>query len=137
MACMWLCAACLVFTVAPTAADSTGKMIEGTIRVHPDSVHHIAPGDRLIIKLFYPSDGFEKDQKFAIVSTFTLPVAFQIAPTMDMSRRSKWPAYMVEAFTDKDQDILSIVPGELHARTPDLVPLGTTDIILELNASRK
>ena len=48
--------------------------------------------NRLIIKLFYPMDGFEKDTKFAIAPTFTLPLAFRISPTIDMNGKSKWKA---------------------------------------------
>ena len=54
-----------------------------------------------------------------------------------MSRRSKWKSYVVEVFTDKDSDVLSVVPGELFASTPGLVPLGTAGVILELDTLRK
>jgi hypothetical protein len=43
----------------------------------------------------------------------------------------------VQAFTDKDGDVLSVVPGELLASTPGVVPLGTTGVTLELNTLRK
>ncbi|MFQ5960528.1 MAG: hypothetical protein ACE5MG_03965 [Candidatus Methylomirabilales bacterium] len=112
-------------------------MIQGTVRVHPDLVRYVAPEDRLIIKLFYPGDGVEMAPKFTILSKFTLPLKFRVSPTIDMSGRPKWKAYMVEVFTDKDRDVLSIVPGELIARTADLVPLGTTGLVLELNALRE
>lgn len=54
-----------------------------------------------------------------------------------MSGRTKWRSYVVEAFTDKDNDVLSVVSGELVARTPDVVPLGTTGIVLELSTLRQ
>lgn len=98
---------------------------------------HISQGDRLIIKLYYPGDGIERDPKFQILPDFTLPLPFRIAPTIDMSGRTKWTSYIVEVFTDKDHDVLSIVPGELIARTPELVPLGTAGVVLELNTLRK
>jgi hypothetical protein len=113
------------------------KTIQGTITIHPDFAHYIAPGDRLIIKLFYPGDNLERDLKFTILSQFTLPLEFRVSPTLDMSHGSKWPAYVVEVFTDKDHDILSVVPGELMARTPEPVPLGTTGVVLELQTLRK
>ncbi len=123
---------------APAAeADAATKVIQGTVRVHPDFARDIAPGDRLIFKLFYPRGGQEMAPKFTIVSTFTLPLAFRLAPTIDMSGEPQWQAYMVEVFTDKDHNILSIVPGELIARTPALVPLGTTGVSLELKARGK
>ncbi len=120
-----------------TAADTSEKLIQGAIRVQADMAHHIAKGDRLIIKLYYPGDGIERDPKFQIVSDSTLPLTFRIAPTIDMSGRTKWSSYIVEAFTDKDQDVLSVAPGELIARTPDLVRLGTDGVVLELNVLRK
>jgi hypothetical protein len=54
-----------------------------------------------------------------------------------MSRRTKYDAYVLELFTDKDDDVLAVAPGELIARTPGPVPLGTTDLSLELNAARE
>lgn len=122
---------------AAAAADTSEKLIQGEIRVQPDMAQHIASGDRLIIKLYVPSDGVERDPKYQILPDFTLPLTFRIAPTIDMSGRTKWSSYVVEAFTDKDNDVLSIAPGELIARTPERVPLGTAGVVLELNALRK
>ncbi len=118
-------------------ADTSAKLIQGEIQVRPNMAHHIAVRDRLVIKLYVPKGGIERDLKFQIVSDFTLPLTFRIAPTIDMSGHTKWRSYIVEAFTDKDNDVLSIAPGELIARTPELVPLGTTGVVLELNALRK
>lgn len=127
----------LLVAVMGAAADTADKLIQGEIRVQADMGHHISKGDRLIIKLYYPSGGIERDPKFQILSDFTLPLTFRIAPTIDMSGRTKWPSYIVEAFTDKDDDVLSVAPGELVARTPGVVRLGTTGVVLELNTLRK
>ncbi len=133
---MWLCGLAMGLGAA-TAADTSKTLIQGEIRVPSDMAHHIAKGDRLIIKLYYPSDGIERDPKFQILPDFTLPLTFRISPTIDMSGRTKWRSYVVEAFTDKDNDVLSVVSGELVARTPDVVPLGTTGIVLELSTLRQ
>ncbi len=119
---------------AAAAADTSEKLIQGEVRVRADMAQHIAMDDRLIIKLYVPSDGIERDPKFQILPDFTLPLTFRIAPTIDMSGRTKWPSYIVEVFTDKDNDVLSVASGELIARTLELVPLGTTGVVLELNA---
>ncbi|WP_143301818.1 hypothetical protein [Candidatus Entotheonella palauensis] len=119
------------------AADVSEKLIQGEIRVRADMAHHISQGDRLIIKLYNPGNGIERDPKFQILPTFTLPLAFRIAPTIDMSGRTKWPSYIVEVFTDKDSDVLSVASGELVARTSGLVRLGTSGLVLELNALRQ
>ncbi len=131
-----LCLAGMALLALSVSAGSSETTIQGTIQVHPDFAHHIAPEDRLILKLFYPGHGVEKDVKFDMMPTFSLPLTFRISPTLDMSGQSKWRAYMVEVFTDKDHDVLSAVPGELMARTPALVPLGTTGVVLELKALR-
>jgi hypothetical protein len=134
---VWLGLLWAVLPGTSTDAEMAEKTIQGTITVHPDFAHYIVPGDRLIIKLFYPGDNLERDLKFTILSQFTLPLEFRVLPTLDMSHGSKWSAYVVEVFTDKDQDILSVVPGELMARTPEPVPLGTTGVVLELQTLRK
>ena len=118
-------------------ADESRRFIRGTIDVRPDLTQHVSPEDRLVIKLFHPGDGVELDAKYAILETFTLPVEFRIAPTFDMSGGSKWKSYVVQVFTDKDSDVLSVAPGELLGGTTDPVPLGTTGLALELDSLRK
>ena len=135
-----VCGACLLalwLFVATGWSDESRKFIQGTIDVHPDLIHNVSPEDRLVIKLFHPGDGVELDAKYAIQATFTLPVEFRIAPTFDMSGRSKWKSYVVQVFTDKDADVLSVAPGELFGGTRDPVPLGTTGLVLELDTLRK
>lgn len=135
-----LCTATLLAVWLYAAAgwsDEPRKYIQGTIDVRPDLIQHVSPEDRLVIKLFHPGDGVELDAKYAILATFTLPVEFRIAPTFDMTGRSKWKSYVVQVFTDKDADVLSVAPGELLGGTRDTVPLGTTGLALELDSLRK
>jgi hypothetical protein len=54
-----------------------------------------------------------------------------------MNAQTKYDAYVVELFTDKNDDVLATAPGELIARTPAPVPLGTEDLRLELNSTRE
>jgi hypothetical protein len=124
--------------LALTAASSRADMqtIRGTLTVAPELAHHIGPDDRLILKLYYPQDGVEMDATYRIVRSFSLPFAFQVAPSIDMNGRTKYDAYVLELFTDKNGDVLAVAPGELIARTPTPVPLGTRDLSLELNAAR-
>ena len=68
---------------------------------------------------------------------FVLPFPFLAAPSIDMNARTKYDAYVVEVLTDKDGDVTEIAPGELVARTPEPVPLGTKDLRLELSAVRE
>ncbi len=112
-------------------------MIEGTITVHPDQARHVGPRDRLIITIFHPKGGVEMDKKFQIIPSFELPFEFRIAPALDMSRRTKWRDYIVEVFIDKDRNTRANLPGELVARSTDLVALGTTGLALELNAASR
>jgi hypothetical protein len=122
---------------ASWAAGTEMQAIRGTLTVAADLAHHIGPDDRLIIKLYHPKDGVELDATFQIVPRFELPLEFLAAPSVDMSGRTKFDAYVLELFTDKDDNVLGTAPGELLARTLDPVPLGTTGLQLELNASRE
>ena len=131
---IWLA---LIVTAAPSAGEGQMRSISGTVTVAPDLARHVGPDDRLIIKLYRPSGGVELDAKYQIVPSFELPLEFHAAPSIDMSGQTKFDAYVVEAFTDKNADVLAIAPGELIARTPEPVPLGTTGLRLELNATRE
>jgi hypothetical protein len=122
---------------ASWAVAAEMQAIRGTLTVAPALAHHIGPDDRLIIKLYHPENGIEMDAKYQIVPSFSLPFAFQVGPSVDMNAHTKYDAYVLELFTDKDDDVLAVVPGELIARTPAAVPLGTRDVRLELNATRQ
>jgi hypothetical protein len=130
----WALASGFAATGAVAAEKQT---IRGTLTVAPGLAHHIGPNDRLIIKLYHPENGVEMDAKYQIVPRLTLPFEFQATPSIDMSGQTKFDTYVVELFTDKDEDVLGMASGELIARTPAPVPLGTTDLRLELNAARE
>jgi hypothetical protein len=132
----------ICWTLAPAFAASWAiaaemQVIRGTLTVAPDLARHIGPNDRLIIKLYHPENGIEMDAKYQIVPSFSLPFAFQAGPSVDMNAHTKYDAYVLELFTDKNDDVLATAPGELIARTPAPVPLGTEDLRLELNATRE
>lgn len=131
--------ASLSLAMTLTAASSRADMptISGTLTVARDLAHHIGQDDRLVLKLYYPKDGIEMDATYRIVPSFSLPFAFQTGPSIDMNGRSKYDAYVLELFTDKNGNVLGVAPGELFTRTPGPVPLGTTDLRLELNALRQ
>jgi hypothetical protein len=122
-----------------SAADmeADDKTFRGTISVRPDLAGHIAPGDRLILKIYHPGATAELDATYRIVSTFTLPTEFRFGPAIDMNGRTRYHAYIVEVFTDTDSDVLSIAPGEVMARSDGLVPLGTTGLRLVLDTPRQ
>jgi hypothetical protein len=127
----------LALTPGTGSAESGMQAIRGTLTVAPGLAHHIGPSDHLVIKLYHPEDGVEMDAKYQVVPSFSLPFAFRAAPSIDMNARTKYDAYVLELFTDKDDDVLAIAPGELIVRTPAPVPLGTQDLRLELNATRE
>jgi hypothetical protein len=118
-----------------TAAEV--QTIRGTLTVAPALAHNIGPDDRLVIKLYYPKEGIEMDAAYRILPRFQLPLQFQVAPSVDMSGSTKFDAYVVEMFTDKDGDVLGTAPGELVGRTPAPVPLGTAGLLLELSTMRE
>jgi hypothetical protein len=119
------------------AAAAEMQVIRGTLTMTPDLAHHIGPNDRLIIKLYHLENGVEMDAKYQIVPSFSLPYAFLAAPSIDMNAQTKYDAYVLELFTDKNDNVLATAPGELIARTPGPVPLGSQDVRLELNATRE
>lgn len=127
----------LTAAAAGVAAQGDLPVIRGVVTVSPSLAHHIDRNDRLIIKLYHPKDGVELDAKYQIVPRFTVPFPFLAAPSIDMSGRTKFDSYVVELFTDKDEDVVAIAPGELFARTSGPVPLGTTGLQLELNVTRE
>ena len=131
--------ASLSLAMTLTAASSRAGMptISGTLTVAPELAHHIGQDDRLILKLYYPQDGVEMDATYRIVQSFALPFPFHAAPAIDMNGHTKYDAYVLELFTDKNGDVLAVAPGELIARTPGPVPLGTTDLRLQLIAERE
>ena len=133
-------AAVVLSLIGPARAaemESKDKTIRGTVSVHPDLAGHIAPGDRLILKLYHPGAAVEMDPMYRIVSSFTLPTDFRFGPAIDMNGRTRYDAYIVEVFTDKDNDVLSPAPGEVMARSDGLVPLGTTGLRLVLDTPRQ
>ena len=120
-------AALVVAGLAPARAadmEADDKTIRGTISVHPDLAGHVMPGDRLILKIYHPGATAELDATYRIVSTFTLPSEFRFGPAIDMNGRTRYHAHIVEVFTDKDADVLSVAPGAVMARSDGLVPPG-------------
>ncbi len=118
---------------AAMAAEEAGDLsIHGTISIDEALVTSIASGDRLIIKIFHPGEGVEHDPKYVIKTDFELPIKFRISPPIDMNARARWPNYVVEAFTDKDAEILSVIDGELFATSEKALALGTQDLVLDL-----
>lgn len=122
---------------SPVAAAEGDLTIRGTLTVAPELAANIGEGDRLVIKSYHPQGGVEMDAKYQIVKRFELPLEFVVAPSILMSGETKFDAYVVEMFTDKDNDVLAVAPGELLARTDEPVPLGTTGLALELNTPRE
>lgn len=127
----------LLLGTAALAEDAKPLTITGQVTVKPELAGQVAPSDRLILKLYVPEGGIEKDLKFVIVPTAKLPHEFKIGPSVDMNGNTRFSAYRVEVFTDKDNDIEKIAPGELQAMSTDLVPLGATGMVLELDRARQ
>ena len=117
--------------------DMVGLSIEGTINAVPELQQYLSTSDRLIIKLFHPKDGIEMDAKYSIVGNFQLPLKFRISPSILMDGTTHHHKYVVEVFTDKDQDVLRIESGELFGTTRDALQLGSRDVRLLMNQFRE
>ena len=117
--------------------DMADLSIEGTINAVPELQQYLSTSDRLIIKLFHPKDGIEMDAKYSIVGKFQLPLKFRISPSILMDGTTHHDKYVVEVFTDKDQDVLRIESGELFGTTRDALQLGSRDVRLLMNQFRE
>lgn len=123
-------AACLVPAAGAIAADTRDLAITGEIRLG-DGLG-VVPGSRLVIRMYHPDEGIEKDLKYWILDDFAFPQAFSVAPTVNMAGNARWDSYVVEAFTDTDRDVLNLIEGEVWAGTGTLVPVGSEGIVLVL-----
>jgi len=128
-----LCPAALADTMT---SKTDAVAFRGQVTVTPALAARIAPDDRLVLKLYHPRDGAELDAKYQIIPAFVLPIDFIIAPAIDMSGRTKWPRYVVEAFTDRDGDVTRVRGDELLARTARPLPVGSSGIALRLEPTR-
>jgi len=113
-------------------AAENDHQIHGTVALDAGVVQMRPENERLIIKFYYPEDGVEKDQTFRIFTSAQFPFDFSNGPDLDMSRRTKWPAYVVEVFTDLDGDVLSVSDNELFATTETPVEIGRQGVRLIL-----
>ena len=128
----------IMTTRASNAVDDMAAFtIEGVIDVKPELKAKLSPTDRLVIKLFHPKDGIEMDAKYSIISNFQLPLEFRVSPYIVMDGTTRHEKYVIEVFTDKDQDVLRIADVELLGRTAGTVELGSRDLQIILNLLRK
>ena len=111
--------------------------IEGVIDVKPELKQALSPADRLVIKLFHPKDGIEMDAKYSIMSNFQLPLQFRVSPYIVMDGTPRHNKYVIEVFTDKDQNVLRGADGELAGGTSGTVDLGSRGLHIILNHSRE
>jgi hypothetical protein len=122
-----------IATPGPAAEQSAAMTISGVIRLAPENASDLAPNDRLVLKLFHPDEGIEKDARYWIIDQPTFPTPFEIAPSVDMNGKTRWSTYQLEAFTDRDGDVQSLAEGELFGRSDGLLPLGAEGLTLELS----
>lgn len=130
----------MVFVTEPKAIaanDTDNITISGTINLPPMLRDRVAPGDRLVLKLYHPDEGVEKDIRYWIIDEITFPRDFKIAPSTDMNGLARWSTYQLDVFTDRDQDVLNLTTGELIAKSDALIPLGTEGIVMELGDAAK
>ncbi len=122
--------------MALAAEETTGLFLQGEVSIPQEQRQALGEADRLVIKIYHPGrDGFEKDPKYTFRQASDLPMAFRVAPPIDMNGNARWPTFIVEAFTDNDGDVLSLNDGEFFATTGDPLPLGTEGIVLTLQAA--
>ena len=99
--------------------------IQGTISAAPELAGQVKPSDRLIILLFDPEQG--RPVAFNIVPQARFPQKFIIGLPAPLRENAK-PGYQLRVITDRDQQPLSAVPGEIVGRSRELLPLGTKNL---------
>lgn len=119
------------------AGEAGDIAITGRIAVAPDLVDTVGESDRLVIKMYHPDDGVEKDLKYWIVEEYAFPQDFRIAPTVNMAGNARWEDYVIEVYTDRDRNVLNLIDGELWVSTGTLVPLGTDALELVLGHPKR
>lgn len=117
-------------------AQTPTQLIEGSIHLPAEFSTAVTTGNRLVIKLFHPENGVQKDQTFRIYKSPKFPFVFKVGPGLDMSRRTKWRTYQLEVSTDKDGDVLTLTKDELFTQSKGLIRLGTTGLNLVLGRSK-
>ena len=133
-----LTALALLFAPAAAGEEERGDMfIRGTVEAAPAHAALVAEADRLAIKIYSPGPGVERDPKYRYFREFSLPMSFSMSPPIDMNGNARWPLWRIEAFTDRDGDVLSLVDGELFAETPEALPLGSRGVVLKLAPPRR
>jgi len=123
--------------VAQEKSEMISLTFEGEVDIAPELMGKTSKGDRLILKLFHPEDGIEMDTKYSIVSDFIFPLKFRISPSIVMDGGARHEKYMIEVFTDKDQDVLRVAPGEVYGATPRSLQVGTKGIRILLHHIRE
>lgn len=123
---------CFFSGPAAVADQSVDHQIHGTIIIDNAGSYVAQPNERLVLKFYFPDQGIEKDQTFRIFNEFAFPFEFHNGPDLDMSRRTKWSSYVVEAFTDIDGDVLTIAEQEFFATSQQPVAVGSEGLVLKL-----
>ena len=106
--------------------------IAGIVRLAADAANVAAKSDRLIVRIFHPIDDVQHDLTYKIFKQTSLPQSFSIGPIVDMNGNPRRTEYVVEVYTDRDGDAGEVGEGEIFATSAEPVPLGTSDLILEL-----
>lgn len=112
-----------------SAAGPSAK-IEGTIRVAPGLAGQVAPHDRVVLLVF--SSDQRRPVATRIYPRATLPLPFSIDISAQAVASSPGGFYL-RVLTDKDNNPVNAVPGEIIGRSTTPVPAGSTGVTLEMN----
>ncbi len=110
--------------------DDPRFAISGTIVVSRALQGRVDASDRLVVLLFDPDT--PRPLAFKIIPHTLLPQKFTVALPPE-ARGSLKPGYHLRILTDKNNDPLGSVEGEVVGRSLETIPLGTTGLVFELN----
>ena len=118
--------------IKPRVGSGNGgsAKIEGTIHVAPGLAGQVAPHDRVVLLVF--SSDQRRPVATRVYPRVTLPLPFSIDISAQAVASSPGGFYL-RVLTDKDNNPVNAVPGEIIGRSTTPVPAGSTGVTLEMN----
>ncbi len=116
---------------APAAqADDPRFSVSGSIVASQAMQGRVERSDRLVVLLFDPELG--RPAGFKIIPHAILPQQFTVS-LQPQARTDAKPAYQLRVISDKDNNPFGAAEGEVVGRSAEPIPLGSSDVVLELN----
>jgi len=111
--------------------ESPKKNIQGIINVSSLFIDQLDSTDRLVIMLFDIEQG--RPVAIKILNSFKPPQNFSIGQANAMGGQLLKGKYSLRILTDKNNQPFRSANGEIIGRSKELIPLGTSNLVFELD----